>query len=208
MSGIKNNKISVGIINLEFHNLFSIYHAMKSLDYKVKIYNFNQKKYDSDILILPGVGSFNFAMKKIKMHNIDEKINEFLFKKKLLFGICLGMQLLFEESNEFVSTKGMGLIQGNVENFSKKKFKVPHIGWEKIKKNQNISFLSNNDYYYFVHSFFCKPKDKKSILSLTNYQGFQYCSSILKNNIFATQFHPEKSGKSGLKILNNIKKLI
>ena len=208
MSEAKNSKISVGIINLEFHNLFSIYHAVKSLGYNVKVYDVKQVKYKSDIVILPGVGSFNYAMKKIKNHNIDEKIKEFLEKKKLLFGICLGMQLLFEESNEFVSTKGMGLIKGSVENFSKKKFKVPHIGWEKIKKNQNVNFLSNNDYYYFVHSYYCKPQKKKSILSFTNYQGFDYCSSIYVNNIFATQFHPEKSGKSGLKILNNMKKLI
>ena len=118
------------------------------------------------------------------------------------------MQLLFEESNEFKVTEGMGFVKGNVENFSKKKFKVPHIGWEKIKKTRDTNLLNNSDYYYFVHSFFCKPKNKKAILSLTNYQGFDYCSSIHVNNIFATQFHPEKSGKSGLKILNNMKKLI
>ena len=208
MSDNKNNKISVGIINLEFHNLFSIYHAIKSLGYKVTVYNLKQAKYNSDILILPGVGSFNFAMKKIKSNFIDIKIKEFLEKKKLLFGICLGMQLLFEESNEFKVTEGMGFVKGNVENFSKKKFKVPHIGWEKIKKTRDTNLLNNSDYYYFVHSFFCKPKNKKAILSLTNYQGFDYCSSIHVNNIFATQFHPEKSGKSGLKILNNMKKLI
>ena len=85
MSGIKNNKISVGIINLEFHNLFSIFHAIKSLGYKVKIYSLEQVNYNSDILILPGVGSFNFAMKKIKQNHIDEKIKEFLNRKKLLF---------------------------------------------------------------------------------------------------------------------------
>ena len=105
MSDNNNNKISVGIINLEFHNLFSIYHAVKSLGYKVTVYNLQQSKYNSDILILPGVGSFNFAMKKIRSNNIDIKIKEFLEKKKLLFGICLGMQLLFEESDEFVVTK-------------------------------------------------------------------------------------------------------
>ena len=102
----------------------------------------------------------------------------------------------------------MGLIKGNVTKFPRKKFKIPHIGWEKITKAQNVKFLNNDDYYYFVHSFYCKPNDKKSILSYTNYQGFKYCSSIYKENIFATQFHPEKSGKSGLKILKNIRKFI
>ena len=161
MSEIKNNKISVGIINLEFHNLFSIFHAIKSLGYKVKVYSLEHVNYNSDILILPGVGSFNFAMKKIKKNHIDEKIREFLNRKKLLFGICLGMQLMFEESNEFVSTKGLGLIAGKVENFPKNKVKVPHIGWEKIKRTQKINFVSDEKYYYFVHSYFCKPEDKK-----------------------------------------------
>ncbi len=208
MSEIKNNKISVGIINLEFHNLFSIFHAIKSLGYKVKIYSLENVNYNSDILILPGVGSFNFAMKKIKKNHIDEKIREFLNRKKLLFGICLGMQLMFEESNEFVSTKGLGLIAGKVENFPKNKVKVPHIGWEKIKRTQKINFVSDEKYYYFVHSYFCKPDNKKKILSLTNYRGFEFCSSIYSENILATQFHPEKSGNAGLNILNNMKKLI
>ena len=208
MLEIKNKKISVGIINLEFHNLFSIYHAIKSLGYNVKVYDLKQNKYNSDILILPGVGSFHHAMKIIKKNNVDEKIKEFVDKKRLLFGICLGMQLLFEKSSEFGLTKGMGLVKGSVESFSKKKFRVPHIGWEKIKKIQDINYLNDNDFYYFVHSYFCKPKNKNSILSYTNYQGFDYCSSIYTNNIFATQFHPEKSGKAGLKILNNMKRLI
>ena len=157
---------------------------------------------------MPGVGSFNAAMRKIKKNNIDEKINNFLNKKKLLFGICLGMQLLFEKSNEFGSTAGMGFIKGNVKKFPKKNFKIPHIGWERISKVKNVKYLNDSDYYYFVHSFYCIPSDKNSILSYTNYQGFNYCSSIYKENIFATQFHPEKSGKSGLKILKNIRKLI
>ena len=181
---------------------------MKILGYNVKIYNLQQSKYNSDILILPGVGSYNAAMKTIKKNHIDEKIREFLNKKKLLFGICLGMQLLFEKSNEFGSTQGIGLVKGGVKKFPNKGFKIPHIGWEKIKKTKNVKFLSDEDYYYFVHSYYCEPSNKNSILSYTNYQGFNYCSSVYTNNIFATQFHPEKSGKSGLKILNNIKKFI
>lgn len=208
MLGSNNKKISVGIINLEFHNLFSIYHAVKSLGYKVKIYKLKQSKYNCDILIFPGIGSFNSAMKVIKKNNIDQKIKEFLETKKLLFGICLGMQLLFEKSNEFGFTKGLGLIGGNVKNFPKKNFKVPHIGWERLKIVKKNYFLSNKEYYYFVHSFFCNPKNEKTILTYTNYQGFDYCSSIYHKNIFATQFHPEKSGRSGLKILKNMKSLI
>ena len=208
MSEIKNKKISVGIINLEFHNLFSIYHAIKILGYNVKIYDLKQSRYNSDILILPGVGSFSAAMKTIKKNKVDEKIQKFLHKKKLLFGICLGMQLLFEKSNEFGSTEGMGFVKGCVRKIPNKKFKIPHIGWEKIKLMQNLNHLSNKDYYYFVHSYYCKPDNEDDVLSYTNYQGFNYCSSIYTNNIFATQFHPEKSGKSGLKILNNMKKFL
>ena len=208
MSEINKKKISVGIINLELHNLFSIFHAMKILGYNVKIYNLQHSKYNSDILILPGVGSYNAAMKTIKKNHIDEKIREFLNKKKLLFGICLGMQLLFEKSNEFGSTQGIGLVKGSVKKFPNKGFKIPHIGWEKIKKTKNVNYLSDEDYYYFVHSYYCEPSNKNSILSYTNYQGFNYCSSVYTKNIFATQFHPEKSGKSGLKILNKIKKFV
>ena len=203
-------KLTVAIVDYEMGNIKSIENAINYIgDFNIKITADGDSILQADIIILPGVGAFPDAMQKLKERNLVAVLNEAVITNKTpTLGICLGMQLLFEESDEFVVTKGMGLIKGNVENFSKKKFKVPHIGWEKIKKTRNTNLLNNNDYYYFVHSFFCRPKNKKTILSLTNYQGFNYCSSIHIDNIFATQFHPEKSGKSGLKILSNMKKLI
>lgn len=207
-----SNKLRVGIIDLKINNIFSIFKATQEANFRCKIISKkeNYKKYD--LIILPGVGSFREAMKKIKKENIDKKIYDFVEdNSKKLLGICLGMQLLFEGSAEFGNTKGLNLLSGTVEKFKKKEVKiVPHMNWNKIylKNFNNTSVFKTFDKknFYFVHSFYCKIKNKKNLLSYTKHENFKFCSSVLHKNILGTQFHPEKSGKIGINFLKKIEK--
>ena len=211
MSGFTN--IKVGIINSNIHNIHNIYRTCSEVGFKTSIINPSEKKLKYDLLILPGVGSFKSGMNYLNKYDFKEKIKNFLLNQnKVLFGICLGMQLLFEESEEFVNTEGLGLIEGKVIKLKKtNKFKVPHIGWNKIiikKKNKLISSHYKNKMFYFVHSYFCKPDNKEDILTYTNCGEYNFVSSILKKNVIATQFHPEKSGNQGINLIKDIKKYI
>lgn len=201
----------IGIINLGINNLHSILEACKSLGYKTSLINLNQKKYNFDILILPGVGSFKKAMKIVKSNNIKNKILDHVNNKdKLLIGICLGMQMFFSESDEFGYSRGLNLINGSVKKLDSKKLITPHTGWNSIKilkKNNLINTRNNKNMFYFTHSFYCKPENKKFIIGETNYLNFKFCSIVKKDNIIGIQFHPEKSGLEGLKILDNLKKI-
>ena len=209
MSIYKN--IKVGIIDYKLNNLFSIYNALKKIGYNTKIIDAEVKNYNSyDLVVLPGVGSYGSAMKYIKAYNINNKINEFIENKKFFFGICLGMQLLLEKSTEFKDTNGLGIIKGSVKHLKKDKNNpVPHIGWNNlINVKKNEFNLEKKDNFYFVHSLYCSPKDKKHVLSETKYGKNKFCSAIRDNNILATQFHPEKSGPSGINLLKGLKKLL
>jgi|TARA_B110000914_G_C15337176_1_gene387516 glutamine amidotransferase len=200
----------IGIIDLGINNLHSIKEACNSLGYKTYLISLEKKDYNYDILILPGIGSFRKAMQIINENNIKEKILKHLRdKRKFLVGICLGMQIFFSQSEEFGSTKGLNLIEGSVKKFNKKLI-VPHTGWNSINiiKNDNIIKKQlKKDMFYFTHSFYCKPKNKKFILGNTKYSNFKFCSIIKKDNIFGMQFHPEKSGLSGLEVLKSLHKM-
>ncbi len=206
--------IKIGIIDLKLNNIYSIFQACKNIGYKTHVITNNKKSFMTyDIIILPGVGSYKKGMNYIKMKGIDDNILEFSLKKnKLIFGICLGMQLLLKNSEEFGDTKGLNLVDGEVKILDKKKCKIiPHIGWSKISKTTNNKIFNKktgNDLYYFVHSYYCKLKDKNNIIAKTNYNNFEFCCAFNYKNIIGTQFHPEKSGNSGLKILKNLSTLI
>jgi len=202
--------ISVGIINLGSCNLFSIYNAFKDIGYNVKILDY-KKKINVDILVLPGVGSFPVAMSNIKKNEVDLRIFDHVEKNKTIFGICLGMQLLFEGSFEFGFNKGLSLLRGNVKKIKNNSIRVPNIGWcklQNIKKNSFIPTQLRGKYLYFVHSFYCDALEKEDIVSLTSLSKFKFCNSVQKKKIFGTQFHPEKSGEFGIKILKNLKTFI
>ena len=157
------------------------------------------------------MGSFPKAINFLKNNSLDKEILKFADLNRPIVGICLGMQLLFDESCEFKKTKGLSLIPGKVKKIPMIKTTVPNIGWQQIelkKKNSLIQENLNFDYFYFIHSYFCQPKEEKNIMSLSKINDFNFCSSIKKENIYGMQFHPEKSGKSGIKILKNIKKII
>ena len=212
-------KLDVAIIDYKMSNLHSVLSACKKVGLNSKITNNKKEILDAKSAILPGVGAFREAMSSLKKMNLDKCILDFINKGKPFIGICLGMQLLFERSCEFGHCDGLGIIKGEVKKFDFTKnqfsrFPVPHIGWNRIKKTNNklsLSLLSDNadkDFMYFVHSYYVVPSEESVILTKTKYGEYNFCSSLQKKNVFAVQFHPEKSGQQGLLIYNNIYKKI
>ena len=200
------NTIKIGIVDLNINNLHSIYNAFKKIGYKTKIIKNNKDLKNQDFIVLPGVGAFKEGMSALKKNNLIECLKEnVIIKKKNIIGICLGMQMLFTESNEQGKNCGLNFIKGNVKMFKKKRdFSIPVIGWYKVR---SLVKQLNQKYFYHIHSYYCDPIDKKSILSETTYQNFSYCSSIQDKNILAFQFHPEKSGVNGINLLKKIPQL-
>ena len=208
-----DSKIKVGIIDLGINNTQSIFNVYQSIGCKVKIINKKQNLSNYNIIVLPGVGSFKYGMKKLNFLKIKNDIKKFLNKnpKNLLLGICLGMQLFFDESLEFGRSKGMGFIKGKVLPLELKRCKkIPHMNWNTIlvEKRSNMFKQFSKKNFYFVHSFFCKPDDKSQIISKKKNNNFRFCSIVNKNNIIGLQFHPEKSGNEGKNLLKAINKLI
>ena len=210
-------KKNIVIVDYGLGNLFSIEQACKHLGYSTTLSSDPGIILGASNLILPGVGSFEIAMKKLVAFNLIEIITTFVKTGKPIMGVCLGMQLLFDESNEFGKHKGLGFIKGKVIKFPKivnnQKIRIPHIGWNKIYKSElewastPLVNINNESLMYFVHSYYVQPESNENILTHTNYAGFEFCSSIQKDNIFGFQFHPEKSGKEGLMIYNNFLKI-
>ena len=159
-----------------------------------------------DRVLLPGVGSFGDAMDSMAKNGLVETVKQNALSGKPFLGICLGLQLLFEESEESPGVKGLGIFKGKIKKFSPDKgLKIPHIGWNSLEIKQNDTLfkgIPENSYVYFVHSYYLHAEDEKDIATITNY-GIDFHSAVGKNNIFATQFHPEKSGDVGLQILKN-----
>lgn len=196
----------LGIIDYNMGNLASVYNACSKFTKDLKIVKNADDLKNLDKIILPGVGAYKDAMQHLEKSGLKDAILDFANSKKPLLGICLGMQLLFESSEEFGYTKGLGLIEGKVVKFDKSKMssdlKIPHMGWNKIVNKDNPLFASLNDpYLYFVHSYHIVTDDKY-IIGKTNY-GYQFASAVNKDNIFGFQPHPEKSHNNGLKILEN-----
>lgn len=215
------NKINNGVIIIDcgLGNLFSVKHALLHVGINPTISSDKQLIKNAKVIILPGVGAFGDAMQQLKKLDIIAPIIDHSQSGKLLVGICLGMQLLFNESEEFGNHKGLGIIDGRIRKFSHaiegQKIRVPQIGWNTIYmpnkqkwENTPLANTNQNEYMYFVHSYYAHPDNKEEILSLTSYESFEYCSAIRKGNIFAFQFHPEKSGKEGLKIYRSFSDLI
>ena len=195
------------IIDYGMGNIYSLYNALKYLGVKVQVVDDPSKISKSKILMLPGVGSFKKAMQQIKKKKIDEAIYLANEKGSYIFGICLGMQLFGFSSDEDGFTKGLGFIPNKVEKFSVteiKEKKIPHVGFNEViydKSNKLFKGSVNND-YYFVHSYRMLQEKLSSNISTTNY-GVKFLSSFHHENLFATQFHPEKSQKNGLRVLEN-----
>ena len=205
--------INIAIIDYKMSNMFSIKNALDRLGFNAQVTSDKRKIISSDGAILPGVGSFPEAMKHLHDLDLIHVINSFISTGKPFMGICLGLQLLFPKSEEFGDYEGLGIIEGKVESFSKfdNMGKVPHVGWNKIvkksqyslKKSGPLNKIESGEYFYFVHSYFVSPNIKSDIYTISEHSGIQFCSSILRDNVFACQFHPEKSSEKGLIILKN-----
>ena len=199
----------IGIVDYNMGNLASVKNAFSKIGADAEIVNIPDKIKSYDKLILPGVGAFGDAMEHLKETNLDEAIIEFVKSGKYLLGVCLGMQLLFDKSEEFGEHKGLGFIEGEVVYFDKvkaKERKIPHMGWNKLFNNNSPLFKGlNNPYLYFVHSLHVVCDDKY-VIGKTIY-GYEFVSSVNKDNIFGFQPHPEKSHNEGLTILKNFVEL-
>jgi glutamine amidotransferase len=205
----------VAIIDYGLGNLFSINNACKLVGLNTIITKDIDIINNADALILPGVGAFGDAMNSLNNNNLTQTIYEFVNTGKPFLGICLGMQLLFSESEEFGSNKGLNLINGKVVKFpsinnNRDKIRVPQIQWNQIyaeDKNRwedsPLRDIPEGSYMHFVHSYFAIPEDKNDILTYTEYEGTRYASAVKKGNIIGIQYHPEKSAKDGIKIYQN-----
>ncbi|MBN1156709.1 imidazole glycerol phosphate synthase subunit HisH [Candidatus Woesearchaeota archaeon] len=191
----------IAIIDYGAGNVASVKNALDFLKVKSIITDDPKKILLADKVLFPGVGSFGDTMKSLREKRLIPAIKKTIETNKPFLGICLGLQVLFEESEESPGIEGLGIFKGKVKRF-KKKLKVPQIGWNSIvleKQDGTVQGL-NNKFFYFVHSYYVVPQDKSIILTTTDYGGI-FVSGISKENIYAFQFHPEKSGDDGLEIL-------
>ncbi|MDP4084063.1 MAG: imidazole glycerol phosphate synthase subunit HisH [Bacillota bacterium] len=196
----------IGIVDYGMGNLFSVSKALERLGAEYFISGNREELLSADALILPGVGSFRDAMARLQV----ETVKEFANSGKPLLGICLGMQLLFEESEENGLTKGLALLPGSVRRFPGETYKVPHMGWNRLEFVNSSPLLKDldEDYVYFVHSYYVDAKEIADVLlAKTNYHE-DVTAVVGKNNIFGMQFHPEKSSKLGMALLNNFLQLV
>jgi len=203
----------IAIIDYDMGNLKSVSKAFEAVGADVRITRDPKVIADADKVVLPGVGAFGKCMENLEKYGLIDPIKQTIRSGKWFLGICLGLQLLFDESEEFGPVKGLGVIPGKVVRFSStaplESLKVPQIGWNQINKcNEPLLFkdIPDKSNFYFVHSYYVVPKDDAVIATRTDY-GLSFCSSIEEENVLATQFHPEKSQKLGLKMLENFVKL-
>ena len=195
----------IAIIDYGVGNLFSLTSSFRYVGADVCVTSDPEEIKKADKIILPGVGAFGDAIKKLKDTGLDKIVIEEANNGKPLMGICLGMQLLFEKSYEYGEHNGLGLLKGSVvpmENYIDKSLKIPHIGWNALsikKESPLFKYLKNGDHVYFVHSYFAKDCDE-SLLATTEY-GKELTAAVAYKNVYGCQFHPEKSGDIGLKIL-------
>jgi len=202
--------MKIGIVDYNMGNLASVSNAFKKIGANAEIVNDADKLKNYDKLVFPGVGAFGDAMDHLEETGLDEAMKEFVKSGKYVIGVCLGMQLLFESSEEFGNHNGLGIIPGKVVKFDKEKVrghKIPHMGWNKMFfKKETILFKElDNPYLYFVHSYHVTC-DEKYVIGETIY-GYEFVSAVNKDNVFGFQPHPEKSHNAGLKILDNFVKL-
>ena len=202
----------VVIIDYGMGNLKNVYNALKYLNIPSKISNEISEIKASDKLIVPGVGAFNKAMYNLNDMGLTDVIKDKVNKGTPLLGICLGMQMIFEKGYENGECDGLGFIDGQVKILEpKEKVKIPHIGWNRLEyNNQNdlIKGLEEDSFVYYVHSYAATNVKDENLIGFSNYGGIKVPSIVCNDNIYGTQFHPEKSGEVGLRILKNFGEVI
>lgn len=197
----------IAIIDYGMGNIHSVQKALQLFGAKTTVTNKAEEIRAADKAVLPGVGAFDDAMRELKKQGLNLALNEYIKSKKPFLGICLGMQLLFDESEEATESKGLGILKGKVKRFEELKgLKVPHMGWNQLKVKSDecplLKDIPDNSYVYFCHSYYPKPSNENVIAATTDY-GIEFSSVVWQDNIYGVQFHPEKSQKTGLKMLEN-----
>ncbi len=192
----------IGLIDYDMGNLRSVHKALEFVGADVEVVSSSSDIQKADSIVLPGVGSFGDGMENLHSSGLTKSIIEAINENKPFLGICLGMQMLMESSEEAKGMKGLSVFKGSVIQFPKSSLKVPHIGWNSIETNgTGVLNGIKDDYFYFVHSYFVSPKENITIAKCNYIVDF--AAAIGQGNVFATQFHPEKSQEKGLKILKN-----
>ena len=196
----------IAIIDYGMGNIHSVKKALELYGAKIKVSNNPKEISACEKIVLPGVGAFGDAMQELDKQGLTALIKDELKNKKPFLGICLGMQLLFDRSEEAAKCKGLGIIKGEVKRFSAANLKVPHMGWNQLKQGTGgcllLKDIPDNSFVYFCHSYYPEPKDKNSIAATTDY-GISFASMVWQDNVYGAQFHPEKSQGIGLKMLEN-----
>lgn len=204
----------ISIIDYDAGNIKSVEKAIQFLGEDVRITRDKNEILEADRVIMPGVGAFGLAMEKLRSYGLEDVIHQYVSTGKPFLGICLGLQLLFDESEESPGVKGLGLIKGKItkipteykaDNGNTMTQKVPQIGWNSIEINPSsrlFNGITDGSYVYFVHSYYLTADNPEEVAAKT-YYGTEIHAAVEKDNIFATQFHPEKSSDVGLKILKN-----
>jgi len=208
--------MAISIIDYGMGNLRSVQKGFEKIGQEATIIHSPQDVLDAEALVLPGVGAFKKCFQNLESMDLIHPIIQSIKSGKPFMGICLGLQILFSKSEEFGDTPGLDVIKGKVVRFQKEQFelrtenntghfKIPHMGWNTVSRKKNCPHLKNiekNTFFYFVHSYYVVPEETGIIATTTSY-GSEFVSSIWKDNIFACQFHPEKSQTVGLKVLKN-----
>jgi len=200
----------IAIIDYDAGNIRSVEKALKFLGQDVKITRDPEEILSAEKVILPGVGAFGDAMRKLKEYGLDQVIRKTAGKGTPFLGICLGLQLLFERSDEAPGVEGLGILKGEILRLPEKEgYKIPHMGWNSLELIHNgrlFQDLPEDPYVYFVHSYYLKAADETIVKARTEYTT-AIDASVEQGNVFACQFHPEKSSETGLKILKNFVEL-
>lgn len=202
----------IAVIDYGAGNLRSVVNAIKLLGYEPNVTTSAQDLVDAKAVILPGVGAGGDAVANLKHKGLVEPIRSIIKEGKPFLGVCLGLQVLLDGTEEGGWQECLGIIPGRVRRFAfkDKGLKIPHMGWNQVKqKSAHPIFggIPDNADFYFVHSYYAEPEDKSLVAGETDYGGFKFCSVLARGNLVATQFHPEKSGDAGLRIYDNFIKL-
>lgn len=205
--------MTIAIIDYGMGNLRSVSKACEAVGASATVTSDPQTIRSADKVILPGVGAFSAAMAELRSHGLDLAVREAVESGKPYLGICLGLQLLFDSSEEAPGEEGLGILPGTVRRFPEGELKVPHMGWNQVNPASVeaaacplLKGIEGRSFFYFVHTFFAEPKQDNDSALKTTY-GVEFTSMVWKDALFATQFHPEKSQQLGLKLLTNFVEL-
>jgi glutamine amidotransferase len=210
MADSSSERGTVTIVDYGMGNLRSVQKAFERLGLRAEITDCPERVLNAERLVVPGVGAFGDAICELERRNLVKPILRFIESGRPFLGICLGLQLLFEKSYENGIHKGLGILRGDVVRFElSSEYSIPHMGWNQVRQecpNPLMREIPDESFFYFVHSYYVVPADPEVVAGTTEY-GFRFCSMIRQDNVFATQFHPEKSQSLGLKLLRNFAEL-